>query len=63
MRALRVRQFALSRKVVDGKRDDLFLVCEVAADDRFGVFLQDSWQISVDLFGQGSGSMPRPRRL
>lgn len=42
MSDLCVRQFALGCEVVDGKRNDLLLVCEVAADDRLGVFLQDS---------------------
>lgn len=51
---LRFRQLALRREVVEGKRDDLLLVREVAADDRLGIFLQDSWQISVDLFGPSS---------
>lgn len=64
MCALGLRQLAFGHEVVEGKRDDLLFVREVAADDRFGVFLQDSWQIFVNLFGAISRRMTAgPQKL
>lgn len=39
----------LGLEVIEGKCDDFLLTSRILPDDGFGIFLQDSWKISVYL--------------